>query len=59
MVPRNDDVYLQLGRTVLADLMRTGDIMKIYDKWFVGKGTVNMPLNDANKWSYQLQGFNP
>lgn len=59
MVPRNDDAYLQLGRTVLADLMRTGEIMKIYDKWFVGKGTVNMPLNDANKWSYQLQGFNP
>jgi glutamate/aspartate transport system substrate-binding protein len=59
MVPRNDDTYLHLGRTVLADLMRTGEIMKLYDKWFVGKGTVNMPLNDANKWAYSLQGFNP
>ncbi len=59
MVPRNDDTYLNLGRTVLADLMRTGDIYKLYDKWFVGKGTVNMPLNDANKWSYTLQGLNP
>lgn len=59
MFPRNDDTYLHLGRVVLADLMRTGEIMKLYDKWFVGKGTVNMPLNEANKWSYTLQGMNP
>jgi glutamate/aspartate transport system substrate-binding protein len=59
MIPRDDGTYLQVGRTVLADLMRTGEIYKLYDKWFVGKGTVNMPLNDANKWEYTLQGFNP
>ena len=59
MVPRNDDTYLHLGRTVLADMMRTGEIRKLYDKWFVGKGTVNMPLSDANKWAYTLQGLNP
>ena len=59
MVPRNDDTYLHLGRTVLADLMRTGEIQKLYDKWFVGKGTVNMPLNDMNKTVYTFQGLNP
>jgi glutamate/aspartate transport system substrate-binding protein len=59
MVPRNDDTYVHLGRTVLADMMRTGEIRKLYDKWFVGKGTVNMPLSDANKWAYTLQGLNP
>jgi len=59
MVPRDDDTYRLLGQTVLADMMRTGEIYKLYDKWFVGQGTVGMPLNDANKWQYTLQGFNP
>jgi glutamate/aspartate transport system substrate-binding protein len=59
MIPRDDDTYLQVGRTVLADLMRTGEINKLYNKWFVGPSTVNMPLNEANKWEYTLQGFNP
>jgi glutamate/aspartate transport system substrate-binding protein len=59
MAPFGDDVYLNVGRSVLATLMRTGDIYKLYDKWFVGKGTVNMELNDANKWNYTLQGLYP
>lgn len=59
MIPRDDDTYLSLGRAVLADMMRTGEIMKYYNKWFVGPGSVGMPLNEANKWEYTLQGFNP
>lgn len=59
MVPRNDDTYRLLGTTVLADLMRTGEIYNIYNKWFVGPGTVNMPLDDTQKAAYLLQGVNP
>lgn len=59
MVPRNDDDFELLGRSVIADLMRTGDITPIYDRWFVGDGTVNMPLNDVNRTLYALQGVNP
>lgn len=59
MLPRNDDDFELLGRTVIANLMRTGEIMPIYEKWFVGPETVNMPLNDANRTLYELQGINP
>ena len=59
MVPRNDDAFELLGRTVITGLMRTGAILPIYDKWFVGEGTVNMPLNETNRMLYKLQGINP
>ena len=59
MIPRNDDTYRHLGTSVMVDLMRTGEIIKLYNKWFVGPGTVNMPLNDVQKASYMIQGVNP
>lgn len=59
MVPRHDDDFQLLGRTVIADLMRTGDIMPIYNKWFVGPDTVNMPFNETQRALYKFQGLNP
>lgn len=59
MVPRNDDAYRHLGTSVIVDLMRTGEIHKLYNKWFVGPGTVNMPLDDIQKAAYLIQGVNP
>jgi glutamate/aspartate transport system substrate-binding protein len=34
MVPRNDSTYRRLGTVVIADMMRSGELLKIYDKWF-------------------------
>jgi glutamate/aspartate transport system substrate-binding protein len=59
MIPRDDDSFRLLGTTVLADLMRSGEMLKVYDKWFVGPGTINMPLSDINKAAYELEALNP
>ena len=48
MIPRNDDAFRLVGTEELADLMRSGEMEKIYHKWFIGKGTINMPLSDMN-----------
>jgi glutamate/aspartate transport system substrate-binding protein len=59
MTPRNDDDFELLGRTVITDLMRTGEIMPIYNKWFTGPGTVNMPINAETQALYTLQALKP
>ena len=44
-----------------ANLMRSGDINKIYDKWFIGKlpsgDTVGMPMSPLLKAGFQLQAL--
>ena len=58
MVPRNDSTYRRLGIVTLADLMRSGEAHKIYDKWFnPGPTGINMPLSDTLRKAFEIQAL--
>lgn len=58
MVPRNDSTFERLGRVVMSDLMRSGEMEKIYTKWFApGPTNINMPLSDDLKTAFRIQAF--
>ena len=58
MVPRNDSTFERLGRIVMSDLMRSGEMAKIYAKWFEpGPTGINMPLSDTLKIAFEVQAF--
>ena len=54
MMRKDDDGLLKIVNATIAELMKSGEIAKIYDKWFlqptVPSGTVvNLPMSDALK----------
>ncbi|MDH5749758.1 MAG: amino acid ABC transporter substrate-binding protein [Rhodospirillales bacterium] len=58
MIRRDDSAMRLLGNTVLADLMRSGDMRKIYDKWFdPGPTNINMPISDTLKTAFEIQAL--
>jgi len=58
MVPQDDSTYQRLGNVVLADLMRSGEMQKIYDKWFnPGPTGINMPISATLKTAYEIQAL--
>ncbi len=58
MVPQNDSIYRRLGTVVLADLMRSGEINKIYNKWFnPGPSNINMPVSDTLGVAFEIQAL--
>lgn len=58
MVRRDDSAMSLLGNTVLADLMRSGEIMEIYNKWFnPGPAKINMPVSDTLKVAFEVQAL--
>ena len=58
MIPRNDSTYQRLGTVLLADLMRSGEMQKIYDKWFnPGPTKINMPISDTLKVAFEIQAL--
>ena len=58
MVPRNDSTYQRLGTLVLARLMRTGELHKIYNKWFSpGPTKINMPMSATLKMAFEIQAL--
>jgi glutamate/aspartate transport system substrate-binding protein len=58
MVPQNDSLYRRLGTVTLADLMRSGEAKKIYDKWFnPGPTNINMPMSDTLKTAFEIQAL--
>jgi glutamate/aspartate transport system substrate-binding protein len=58
MVPRNDSTYRLIGNTMLADLMRTGEMVKLYDKWFnPGPTKINMPLSPTLRTAFEIQAL--
>ncbi len=58
MVPRNDSTYRRIGTVLLADLMRSGEMQKIYDKWFnPGPTKINMPISDTLKMAFEIQAL--
>jgi glutamate/aspartate transport system substrate-binding protein len=58
MIPRNDSEYRLLATRVLADLMRSGEIEKIYNKWFnPGPTNIKMPLSADLKKAFSIQAL--
>jgi glutamate/aspartate transport system substrate-binding protein len=61
MFRRNDADFGLVVNKALAGLFRSGDINKIYDKWFVNKlpdgSTVGMPMSPLLKAAFQLQAL--
>jgi len=58
MVPQNDSLYRRIGTVTLADLMRSGEAKKIYDKWFnPGPTGINMPMSDTLKTAFEIQAL--
>jgi len=58
MVPRNDSTYRRIGTVLLADLMRSGEMQKIYDKWFnPGPTGINMPISSTLKTAFEIQAL--
>ena len=61
MVRRDDSAMRLVGNSVLADLMRSGEIFKIYDKWFTskipGKPSVELPLSSTLKVAFEVQAL--
>ena len=58
MVRRDDSAMRLLGNTVLADLMRSGEMQKIYDRWFnPGPTKINMPISSTLKTAFEIQAL--
>jgi len=58
MVPHDDSTYRRLGDVVLADMMRSGEAHKIYDKWFnPGPTNINMPISATLKTAFEIQAL--
>jgi len=58
MVPRNDSTFERLGRVVMSDLMRSGEMHEMYNSWFApGPTNINMPLSDTLKTGFEIQAF--
>lgn len=58
MVPRNDSTFERLGRSVMARMMRTGEMATLYTKWFEpGPTKINMPLSSTLKTAFEIQAL--
>lgn len=58
MVRRDDSAMRLLGNTVLADLMRSGQMHKMYDKWFnPGPTNISMPISPALNAAFAIQAL--
>ncbi len=58
MVPRNDSTYRRIGTVLLADMMRSGEMLEIYNKWFnPGPTNINMPISDTLKVAFEIQAL--
>lgn len=51
MVPRNDSEFELIGKKAMADIMRSGEILDIYSKWFDDLG---VPATDLLKAAFQV-----
>ena len=58
MVPRDDSTYRRIGTVLLADLMRSGEMLEIYNKWFnPGPTGINMPISDTLRAAFEIQAL--
>jgi glutamate/aspartate transport system substrate-binding protein len=54
MVPRNDSAFELVGKRALADIMRSGEILDIYSKWF---DALDVPADDLLKASFTVSAL--
>jgi glutamate/aspartate transport system substrate-binding protein len=58
MVPRDDSTYRRIGTVLLADLMRSGEMLEIYNKWFnPGPTNIMMPISDTLSTAFVIQAL--
>lgn len=58
MIPRNDSEYRLLATRTISDLMRSGEMASIYNKWFnPGPTKINMPLSSDLKKAFEIQAL--
>jgi glutamate/aspartate transport system substrate-binding protein len=58
MIPRNDSDYRLLATRTIADLMRSGEMASIYNKWFnPGPTKINMPMSSDLKKAFEIQAL--
>ena len=61
MFRKNDADFAIIANRALSGLMRSGEINKIYEKWFIGKlpsgETIGMPMSPLLKVGFQLQAL--
>ncbi len=58
MIPRNDSEYRLLATRTISDLMRSGEMEKIYNKWFnPGPTNIKMPLSSDLKKAFEIQAL--
>jgi len=58
MVPRDDSTYRRIGTVLLADMMRSGEMLVIYNRWFnPGPTDINMPISNALNMAFQIQAL--
>ncbi len=58
MVPRNDSTYRRLGTVVLADMMSSGELEALYNKWFnPGPTNIQRPMSDTLKTAFEVQAL--
>jgi len=61
MFRKNDSDFAVVANRALSKLMASGEINKIYDKWFIGKlpsgETMGMPMSPLLKAGFQLQAL--
>jgi|TARA_B100000315_G_C14546051_1_gene573284 glutamate/aspartate transport system substrate-binding protein len=58
MVRRDDSAMRLIGNTALADLMHSGEIQQIYDKWFnPGPSEINIPISSTLKTAFEIQAL--
>ncbi len=58
MVPRNDSTFRRIGTVLLADMMRSGEMLEIYNKWFnPGPTNINMPISDTLSVAFEIQAL--
>lgn len=58
MVPRNDSTYRRLGTVVISDMMRSGEMLELYNKWFnPGPTGIGMPPSETLIKAFEIQAL--
>ena len=58
MIPRNDSTFRLIGNRMLADMMRSGELGKIYNNWFdPGATQIQMPMSNTLTTAFEIQAL--
>ncbi len=61
MLPRDDSAMRLIVNRTLAGLFRTGEILDLYNKWFMkdipGSSALNVPISDTLRTNFEVQAF--